>query len=108
VEIVDGAAGISKIGHQMLAMSQLFSASFSTLKRVVKGICSCRPLRERRHTKPAKVKCKCSRVLIDQPHLKHYTMHALQVINYITLYCSERTERSKVTGTIGPYLHTPS
>jgi hypothetical protein len=74
VEFVDGAAGISKIGHQVLAMSRLFSA----------------------------------RVLIDQPHLKHYTMHALQAINYITLYCSERTERIKVTRTIGPYALRPN
>src|SRR5213082_2554199 len=92
----------------MLAMSRLFSASFSTLKRVVKGQYSCRPVRERIHTTPAKVKCKCTRVLIDQPHLKHYTMHALQVIHYITLYCSERTERSKVTRTIGPYALRPN
>src|SRR2546425_11002884 len=35
--------------------------SFSTLKRVVKGQCSCRPLREGIHTKPEKVKCKCTR-----------------------------------------------
>src|SRR5205823_13476011 len=37
-------------------------AGFSTLKRVVKGHCSCRPWRERIHTKPEKVKCKCTRV----------------------------------------------
>src|SRR5437762_1545701 len=36
-------------------------ASFSTLKRVVKGHCSCRPLRERIHTTPEKVKGKCTR-----------------------------------------------
>src|SRR5579884_3884336 len=35
--------------------------SFSTLKRVVKGPCSCRPQRESIHIKPEKVKCKCTR-----------------------------------------------
>src|SRR5438132_5677247 len=35
--------------------------SFSTLKRVVKGHCSCRPLRESIHTTPETVKCKCIR-----------------------------------------------
>ena len=33
--------------------------NFSPLKRVVKGHCSCRPLRESIHTQPEKVKCKC-------------------------------------------------
>src|SRR5437763_10276974 len=36
--------------------------NFSTLKRVVKGQCSCRPWRESIHTKPEKVKCKCTKV----------------------------------------------
>src|SRR5206468_12534224 len=39
-------------------------ASFSPLKRVVKGHCSCRPLRERIHTTPEKVKGKC----LTSPH----------------------------------------
>jgi hypothetical protein len=33
--------------------------NFSTLKRVVKEQCSWRPLRERRHIKTEKIKCKC-------------------------------------------------
>ena len=35
--------------------------NFSTLKRVVKGQCSCGPLRGSIHIKPEKVKCKCNK-----------------------------------------------
>jgi hypothetical protein len=35
-------------------------STFGTLRRVVKGHCSCRPWRKRIHTKPEKVKCKCT------------------------------------------------
>jgi len=38
--------------------------NFSTLKRVVKGHCTCRPLRESIDTKPKKVKCKCIEELL--------------------------------------------
>ena len=36
-------------------------ANFSPLKRVVKGHCSCRPLRKSIHTTPETVKCKCTK-----------------------------------------------
>src|SRR5947209_6075202 len=50
--------------HKRLAKSLVFTRcplifNFSTLKRVVKGQCSWRPLRESIYTTPAKVKGKC-------------------------------------------------
>src|SRR5438270_10770240 len=45
----------------MIFCGNLRLTSFSTLKRVVKGQCSCRPWRESIHTKPEKVKCKSLR-----------------------------------------------
>ena len=41
--------------------ASLALSNFSPLKRVVKGHCSCRPLRERIHTTPEKVKGQCTK-----------------------------------------------
>jgi len=49
--------------------------NFSTLKRVVKGQCSCGPLRGSIHIKPEKVKCKC---------------RAIFVILYENAFCGEK------------------
>src|SRR5207245_7590897 len=48
--------------------------NFSTLKRVVKGQCSCRPLRESRHTKLEKVKCKCTKGSDTMGHAKEHIL----------------------------------
>ena len=49
--------GASAMGNSLYVVIH----NFSTLKRVVKGQCSCGPLRGSIHIKPEKVKCKCNK-----------------------------------------------